>query len=87
MQTLASEIAISFVDDAAALVTGAGRIIIQLLTSPIERLATTCDVAGALPRAKPKRAASTASHERLAARPRRCLRKCLFPLASLSDLT
>ena len=83
MQTLALEIAITFVDDAAALVTGTGRIIIQLLTSPSERLAATCDVAGVLPRAKPKRAASTASHERLGP----ISAKCLFPLVSRSDLT
>ena len=48
MQTLAAEIAITFVDDATALVTGCGRIVVQLLTAPIERLANACDVAGVL---------------------------------------
>ena len=48
MQTLALEIATTFVDDAAALISGGGRIIVQILTSPIERLANACDVAGVL---------------------------------------
>ena len=48
MQTLAAEIAITFVDDATAFVTGCGRIVVQLLTAPIERLANACDVAGVL---------------------------------------
>ena len=49
MQTLAAEIAITFVDDATALITGCGRIVVRILTAPIERLANACDVAGALP--------------------------------------
>jgi hypothetical protein len=48
MQTFAAEIAITFVDDAIALVTGCGRIVVQFLMSPIERLARACDVAGVL---------------------------------------
>jgi hypothetical protein len=48
MQTLAAEIAVTFVDDAIALVTGAGRIAIRFVMSPVERLATACDVAGVL---------------------------------------
>jgi hypothetical protein len=48
MQTLAFEIATTFVDDAAALIRGGGRIIVQILMSPIERLANSCDVAGVL---------------------------------------
>ncbi|WP_407177278.1 hypothetical protein [Bradyrhizobium sp. STM 3562] len=87
MQTLALEIATTFVDDAATLVTGAGRIIFRLATAPIERLARACDVAGVLPRAKSKRVASTACHERLAARRQRRWRNVLFPLRSLGDLT
>ncbi len=87
MQTLALEIATTFVDDAAALVTGAGRIIIRLATAPIERLASACDVAGVLPRAKSKDAASITCHEGLAARRQRRWRNCLFPLRSLGDLT
>ena len=48
MQTLAFEIATTFVDDAVALIRGGGRIIVQILTAPIERLANACDVAGVL---------------------------------------
>jgi hypothetical protein len=49
MQTLAAEIAITFVDDATALITGCGRIVVGILMAPIERLANACDVAGVLP--------------------------------------
>jgi hypothetical protein len=49
MQTLAAEIAITFVDDATALITGCGRIVVRILMAPIERLANACDVAGVLP--------------------------------------
>lgn len=57
MQTLTSQIALSFVDDAKALATGAGRLV-RLLTvdalvalrnrmmAPIDRLAAACDVTG-----------------------------------------
>jgi hypothetical protein len=48
MQTLAAEIVNTFVDDATALVTGCGQIVVHLLTAPIERLANACDVAGVL---------------------------------------
>ena len=48
VQTLAFEIATTFVDDAAALIGGGGRIIVQILMSPVERLANACDVAGVL---------------------------------------
>ena len=48
MQTLAAEIAIIFVDDATALITGCGRIVVGILMAPIERLANACDVAGVL---------------------------------------
>jgi hypothetical protein len=49
MQTLAAQIALTFIDDAMALMTGSIRIVVRLLMSPIERLATACDVAGVLP--------------------------------------
>jgi hypothetical protein len=48
MQTLAFEIATTFVDDATALIRGTGLIIVQILTAPIERLANACDVGGVL---------------------------------------
>ena len=48
MQTLAFEIANTFVDDALALIMGAGAIIVQILMAPIDRLANACDVGGVL---------------------------------------
>jgi hypothetical protein len=97
MQTLSFEVAATFVDDAAALTGGAGRIITQILTSPVERLASACDVAGVLPRrrafrqalrqtfgAKTSRATFRATW---ATRRQRGWRNCLFPLRGLRDLT
>lgn len=55
MQTLAAQIAFAFVDDATALMTGAARIVVRMLMSPIERLATACDVAGVLASRRPAR--------------------------------
>ena len=55
MQTLAAQIAFTFVDDAMALMTGGVRIVVRLLMSPIERLANACDVAGVLPSSRPAR--------------------------------
>jgi len=55
MQTLAAQIAFTFVDDATALMTGGVRIVVRFLMSPIERLATACDVAGVLPSRRPAR--------------------------------
>lgn len=55
MQTLAAEIAFTFVDDATALIAGASRMVVRLLMSPIERLANACDVAGVLPPSPPAR--------------------------------
>lgn len=55
MQTLAAEIALTFVDDATALMTGGIRIVVRFLMSPIERLANACDVAGVLPSSRPVR--------------------------------
>ena len=82
MQTLAFEVATTFVDDAAALAIGAGRIIIKILTAPI------CDVAGVLPR---RRAVRRAWADRQAARCQRWCRRPwldrLFPLRALSRLT
>ena len=83
MQTLALEVATTFVDDALAFVTGSGRIIVRFLTAPIERLAEACDVAGVLPR---RRALQRAWAERLATRRQRW-RNCLFPLRALRHLT
>ena len=79
MQTLALEVATTFVDDALALVTGFGRIIFRIVTAPVERLANACDVAGILPRRR-------AWAERRAARRQRW-RDYLFPLRRLRHLT
>lgn len=48
MQTLAVDIAATFVDDAAALVTGFGRAVLRLAMRPIDRIANACDIAGVL---------------------------------------
>jgi hypothetical protein len=49
MQTLLSQVATTFVGDAAALVNGFGRIATHIVMAPIERIANACDVAGILP--------------------------------------
>ncbi|WP_407117179.1 hypothetical protein [Bradyrhizobium sp. LMG 9283] len=48
MQTLAVDIAATFVDDATALVTGLGRALLRFAMAPINRIANACDVAGVL---------------------------------------
>jgi hypothetical protein len=48
MQTLAVDIATTFVDDAAALVTGFGRAALKLVMAPVDRIANACDIAGVL---------------------------------------
>jgi len=55
MQTLAAEIALTFVDDATALMTGGVRMVVRFLMSPVERLANACDVSGVLPSSRPAR--------------------------------
>ncbi|MGT2504092.1 hypothetical protein ACVOMS_31340 [Bradyrhizobium guangxiense] len=48
MQTLTVDIAATFIDDAAALVTGFGRAVVRLAMRPIDRIANACDIAGVL---------------------------------------
>jgi hypothetical protein len=48
MQTLAVDIATTFIDDAAALVTGFGKALLRIAMAPINRIANACDVAGVL---------------------------------------
>jgi len=86
MQTLAYEVATTLVDDAAALASGAGRMIIQMVSAPIERLANACDVAGVLPRRRALRQALQQAFPRPSRR-QRAWRNCLFPLRGLRDLT
>ncbi len=88
MQTLAVEVATTFVDDAAALAIGAIRITIRFLKAPVERLANACDVAGVLPRRRALRQALRQTWaNRQASRRQRSWRNCLFPLRGLRDLT
>ena len=48
MQTLAAQVATTFLGDAAALVNAFGRIVTHIVMAPIERIANACDVAGVL---------------------------------------
>jgi hypothetical protein len=48
MQTLAVDIASTFIDDAAALLSGFGRSILRFAMAPIDRIANACDIAGVL---------------------------------------
>ena len=48
MQTLAVDIASTFVDDATALVTGLGRAVLKFVMAPVDRIANACDIAGVL---------------------------------------
>lgn len=48
MQTLAVDIAATFIDDATALVTGFGRTIWRFAMAPVDRIANACDFAGVL---------------------------------------
>ena len=70
MQTLAAEIALTFVDDATALMTGGVRIVVRFLMSPIERLANACALAGVVPSSRlPGRTRPTQPHAAAARRP------------------
>ena len=48
MQTLAVQVASTFLGDAAALVNGFARIVTHIVMAPIERIANASDVAGIL---------------------------------------
>ena len=82
MQTLAVQIATTFVDDAAALIGGCGRIIVQILMSPVERLANACDVAGVLANRRFSHVVKGRSEPHRAQR-----RRCHWLFGSLGDLT
>ena len=92
MQTLATEIAITFVDDAAALITGCGWIVVGILMAPIERLAKACDVAGVLPERRikdiaMKRARASNAGTEGSRRRRRPRGNRMFSFQSLRNLT
>jgi hypothetical protein len=89
---LVENLALTFVGDARALVTGFGRILVKLVTAPIEavsmrieRIARACDVAGVLP---DRRAMANAPkfHSRQQT-PASSRRWCLFPFHSMNHLT
>lgn len=48
MQTLAVDIASTFVDDALALIAGSGRAFLRFAMAPVDRIANACDIAGVL---------------------------------------
>jgi hypothetical protein len=97
MQTLALEIAITFVEDGKALVRGSGRIAVRILMAPVERIANACDVADMLRQSRSSNHGQRNQMKRIAPssnaatqRPRRRrwpLRHRLFSFRSLSDLT
>ena len=96
MQTLAFEIADTFVDDATALIGGCARIIVQILAqpflAPVERLANACDVAGVLASRRFSRAMNSDGGKQPGRKgqsePRRAQRRrCQWLLGSLGDLT
>ncbi|MGY4475627.1 hypothetical protein [Bradyrhizobium sp. USDA 3364] len=85
MQTLALQLTTTFVDDAIELVKGFGRVIFDLATAPIERIADACDVAGVL---EQRRADRHAPRPASAGGGRRKSRSCRWsPFRGLSELT
>ena len=80
MQTLASQLTTTFIDDAIELVKGLGKVIVHIATAPIERIANACDVGGVLAR---RRAARRVRAAMEAHRPR----SRWNPLARLNHLT
>jgi hypothetical protein len=85
MQTLVSQFTTSFVDDAIELVKGFGKLIVQAVTAPIERIANACDVGGVLAE---RRLLARAARARRQARPAPSQRKsCFSPFGSLKHLT
>jgi hypothetical protein len=86
MQTLAAEIALTFVDDATALMTGGIRIVVRFLMSPVERLANACDVAGVLPSSRPARSGQDSGQDNAAVSSHR-RRHRMFSFHLLNHLT
>ena len=82
MQTLASQLTTSFIDDAIELVKGFGKAIVHIATAPIERIANACDVGGVLARRRSARRPYPMPASR---RPSRLWK--LTPFASLHHLT
>jgi hypothetical protein len=88
MQSVISEVATDFIDDALGLATGVRCLTVDLIrealtsvhaaiTAPVDRLASACDVAGIIPgrqAAKPRLASGRGSPNRTRAPRRRPLR-------------
>ncbi len=85
MQTLALQLTPTLVDDAIEFVKVFGRVMFDLATAPIERIARACDVAGVLEQRRADRHAPRPS----AAGGGRCKsRNCRWsPFRGLSELT
>ncbi len=96
---LAEKLALTFVDDAHAFVAGFGKILVQIVTAPvarmaraimapIDRIANACDVAGILPdRGTKTRIIQFSSRKHASSSSQRPSRRCLFPFRSLNHLT
>jgi hypothetical protein len=97
---LVENLALTFVGDAYALVSGFGKILVRVVTAPFERMAEiaiapieqmarACDVAGVLSdrRAKAKPGKFQISRRAPTSSRRTSGRRCLFPFRSLNDLT
>lgn len=83
MQTLASQLTTTFINDAVQFVKGFGRTVVRIATAPIERIANACDVGGVLARRQSARQLRAMMQ---AQRPRPWKRS-LSPFASLNYLT
>ena len=78
---LVEKMAVTFAEDAHALVTGLGRFLVKIATAPIERIARACDVAGVL--SESRASIETRSSKHATKPPRRCL----FSFRCLNHLT
>ena len=83
MQTLAIDIATTFVDDATALAMGFGRTVLRIVMAPVDRIANACDIAGVLAERRAALRAWRASRKRH----RFSLLARLSPFRHLSHLT
>ena len=70
---LVENLALTFVSDAHALVAGFGKILVQIITAPIDRIARACDVGGVYAKRQAER--------------RRCPLDRLNPFKGLQHLT
>jgi len=85
MQTLVSQLTTTFVDDAIELARGFGKVIVQIVTAPIERIANACDVGGVLAGRQSAQRRRDAMSKTWPSRTRR--KFSLSPFSSLHHLT